>query len=93
MAFVTEYPMLSQVFLCDDNDNSYAESSSRQAMMQEGKISFRTCFGEARVPASYLVRLGEKEYQAESEPASLKAALHHWLLVECINAIGGHSMM
>jgi hypothetical protein len=61
-------------------------------MLAQGKISFRTCTYHARIPIGYLTALAKVTYSSEVEPHTLKDAIHHWLLVETLGAIGGHSM-
>ncbi|KAF8218922.1 hypothetical protein L208DRAFT_1345548, partial [Tricholoma matsutake] len=57
------------------------------------KICFRTCLKEARLPLSWLVKLAHHRYSGDVEPSSFHAAVHHWLLCKCINAIGSHSIL
>ena len=61
-------------------------------MLAQEKISFRTCTYHARIPISYLTALAKATYSSEVEPHSLQDAIHHWLLVEIIGAIGGHTV-
>ncbi|KAF8230858.1 hypothetical protein L208DRAFT_1473398, partial [Tricholoma matsutake] len=65
----------------------------RPTMLENGKICFRTCLKEARLPLSWLVKLACHRYSGDVEPSSFHAAVHHWLLCECINAIGSHSIL
>jgi hypothetical protein len=77
-----------------DDDSVYAPGRIVHApMLLEGKISFRTCFKDARVPLSWLLKLASQEYGADKEPHSLMDAVHHWLLCKCLNVIGGHSRL
>lgn len=62
-------------------------------MIANGKISYRTCFNVARLPASYIARLHQTAFSADQEPRSFERAFDHWLLVECLAAIGGLTMM
>lgn len=62
-------------------------------MLSEGKISFKTCPRQVRIPASYLARLSEVSYSTDSEPKSLEEAIDHWLLCEILNGIGQHSIL
>lgn len=62
-------------------------------MALEGKISFRTCYRQARAPASYLAKLANRRYSPNHEPHSFHDAVHHWLLCETLNAIGYHTMI
>ncbi|KAK7466145.1 hypothetical protein VKT23_004870 [Stygiomarasmius scandens] len=86
-----------QVVLVDDGDEDYMDGVStsdeharlRRAMLAEGKISFRTCAAVVRIPASYLENL-VKECKSAGVP--ILPRVYHWLLSECLNAIGKHSM-
>ena len=71
----------------------YASVGERPAMISEGKISFRTCTQEARIPTSYLIKLASREYSMSDEPGNLSQSIHHWMLTECLSAIGAHSML
>lgn len=79
--------------LVDDDDDGYADSRRRSAMIAQGKISFRTCIKDARLPASHLIRLAQVTYVPSKEPHSFMDAVNHWLLVETLTAIGSHSMV
>lgn len=77
-----------------DDDLLYcATERDRHAMLANGKICFRTCFKEARLPLSWLIRLAHFPYAEDAEPPSFLAAVEHWLLCECLNAIGSHSIL
>lgn len=62
-------------------------------MLKEGKISFKTCSRQVRIPASHFATLSLQVYDPSLEPSSLENAVHHWLLVEILNAIGNHSIL
>lgn len=64
-------------------------------MLQSGKICFRTCFRQAYIPLSYLVTLADTQYHTDSDhaPRTFQQAVDHWLLCECLSAIGGHSVL
>ncbi|KAK7463010.1 hypothetical protein VKT23_007592 [Stygiomarasmius scandens] len=87
-----------QVVLADDSDEDYMDGTStndeharlRRAMLDEGKMSFRTCAAVVRIPASYLEKLVRK---CKSEGVPILPRVHHWLLSECLNAVGKHSMV
>lgn len=61
-------------------------------MMQQGKISFRTCLRTASIPYTYLLSLATAEYPSEKGP-SFDVAFQHWFLCECLGAIGGHTFL
>ena len=80
--------------LVPDDDHLYCQAErDRPAMLASGKICFRTCLKEARLPLSWLVKLAGHQYSGDAEPSSFHAAVHHWLLCECLNAIGSHSIL
>jgi hypothetical protein len=64
----------------------------RVVMIPQGKFSFRTCFRQAFIPASYLLNLTRQSYSGDSEPKTLQDAVNHWLLIEILGAIGGHTV-
>ncbi|KAF8883865.1 hypothetical protein BD779DRAFT_1472363 [Infundibulicybe gibba] len=78
------------VAFCGDDDDRYALPATRQVMLREGKISFKTCFRQARIPLSYIVHLARVSSPAHS-PNQFRTAVDHWLLCETLNAIGSHS--
>lgn len=85
---------LEQITWVSDDSLLYlVPDDSRAAMLRSGKICFRTCFRQAYIPLSYLVTLVNTEYNAESEPQGLQEAVDHWLMCECLSAIGGHSVL
>lgn len=61
-------------------------------MAAQGKIAFQTCFRQARIPIVYLIKLAEQDYPTEMGITSFYDAVDHWLLVECLGAIGSYSM-
>jgi hypothetical protein len=82
---------LIQIDLVSDSDQAYCEDSGARALaVSAGKASIATCFQTLRLPASYLERLFEKEYDINSEPACFRDAFHHWLLCELIESIADH---
>jgi hypothetical protein len=83
-----------QVILVLDDDLLYcAVERDRRAMLANGKVCFRTCFKEARLPLSWLTKLARLPYAENTEPSSFSSAVDHWLLCECLNAIGSHSIL
>jgi hypothetical protein len=62
-------------------------------MVAEGKICFKTCYAQARIPASHLVSMAQALYSPNAGPQTLHDAIHHWLLVEILTAIGNHSIV
>lgn len=86
--------MQHQITLVPNNNPLYCSTEcDRPAMLANGKICFKTCLKEARVPLSWLVKLAGIPYSTNMEPSSFSAAVHHWLLCECLNAIGSHSIL
>ncbi|KAK7439179.1 hypothetical protein VKT23_017669 [Stygiomarasmius scandens] len=86
-----------QIYFVDDEDTNYMDShhnhpshALRCVLLDEGKISLRTCSGAVRIPATYMKKLVE-ECKTKNEPYLPR--LHHWLLCELLNRIGKHSMM
>lgn len=55
----------------------------------EGKLCFRTCAKEVRIPVPYLQKIGAAATDAES----FQKAFDHWMLLEILNGIGGHSIL
>ncbi|KAJ7825278.1 hypothetical protein B0H14DRAFT_2596655 [Mycena olivaceomarginata] len=81
------------------DDLGYDTSLAQLSYMKLGLISFRTCFRVARIPLVYLVDLCSRTYPArdhegnDTEPFTLQQAIDHWLLVEILAGIGGHSRL
>jgi len=84
---------LLQVSVVDDTTSAYAPSDRRTAMASQGKIAFRTCFFQALLPISYVEQLVEHHSRGEGGFTSLFQSFEHWFLVECLVAIGSHTMM
>ncbi|KAJ7511954.1 hypothetical protein B0H11DRAFT_2371466 [Mycena galericulata] len=81
------------VVLVDDSDILYLggrHSALLPALLASGTISFRTCFLEARIPASFLLRAAQASYTS-SEPRSRRQYIHHWLLCQSLNGIASHT--
>ena len=57
-----------------------------------GTIAFHTCFRAVRFPPTHVAQLALAHYHPGSQPASFTKALHHWLLVEILSAIGSHTI-
>ncbi|KAF8164427.1 hypothetical protein BJ912DRAFT_863835, partial [Pholiota molesta] len=81
------------ISLCGALDADYAPASQRDVMMNEGKICFKTCFSQVKVPVPYIEMLARGIYTHDIEPTSFQAAFDHWLLCEFLNAIGTHSIL
>ncbi|KAJ3503361.1 hypothetical protein NLJ89_g8472 [Agrocybe chaxingu] len=81
------------VYVSAEMDPNYAPASRRDAMMQEGKLSFKTCFKQVRFPLPYIAKLAAADYSPEVEPASFQMAFNHWVLCEVLNGIGDHTMI
>ena len=85
-----------QIIISEKNDLYYAENSNQaRIMMDQGRISFRTCSRTARLPAKYIIGLAQASFPPVpgGEPASFDDAFDHWLLCELLNAIGGHTIL
>ncbi|KII89576.1 hypothetical protein PLICRDRAFT_174434 [Plicaturopsis crispa FD-325 SS-3] len=82
------------IILVLDHDPLYATGFRDPTLMaSRGNISFKTCSHEVHIPATNLFDLAGRVYSGDEEPASLDDAINHWLLVETLNAIGGHTML
>ncbi|EPQ49961.1 hypothetical protein GLOTRDRAFT_123678 [Gloeophyllum trabeum ATCC 11539] len=81
-----------KISVVTDDDVNYAQGN-QDWMAREGKISFRTCFRQVRMPASYIIQLATAVYDGTTEPRDFMSAIEDWLLTETLNAIGGHSFM
>ncbi|KAJ6448520.1 hypothetical protein C8R45DRAFT_947901 [Mycena sanguinolenta] len=82
------------VVLVDDRDILYLggkPESLRPSLLKSGTISFRTCFLEARIPASFLLRAAQATYTSP-EPCSRRHYIHHWLLCQSLNGILQHTI-
>ena len=80
----------------EDNAPLYSSGSGIvcSILASQGKIAFRTCFQRAFLPLSYVLTLASVAYPAAGgEPKSFRDAVDHWLLIECLSAIGSHSMI
>jgi len=84
-----------QITVSRDDDPLYADARNRDVMLAEGKICFRTCLKAVRIPASYIVKLASLSYPPSSpnKPQDFITALYHWLFIETLAAIGGHSLL
>lgn len=65
---------------------------TRDVMIRQGKISFRTCFRSASIPYTFLLALASDTYPSE-RGVTFDAAFEHWFLTECLSVIGGHTML
>ena len=82
--------------LCSDEDREYAACpSERQALIKEGTICFKTCMRLAKIPISYLRSLAAATYPSSNDVELLTFyhAFDHWLLIQLLNAIGGHTII
>ncbi|KAF8222466.1 hypothetical protein L208DRAFT_1322580, partial [Tricholoma matsutake] len=91
---VNEIMNIVQVVLVDDDGLAYGlDPEVRSVMIAEGTISFKTCLREARVPISYLMRLHNLDSSPNREAHTFQEAVDHWLLCECLGAVGSHSIL
>jgi hypothetical protein len=81
-----------QVRFVADNDISYGSGQFAASMMHLGKVSFKTCYQSAHIPASYVIKLASKDYANDTMPGSFCEALDHWFLCEILSAIGNHTV-
>ncbi|KAE9389920.1 hypothetical protein BT96DRAFT_1066449 [Gymnopus androsaceus JB14] len=62
------------ILVLDDDDRAYISTRSdehrRTQFLLNGVCSYKTCFQEMRIPASYLIHLLEGIYDAKAEPKS-----------------------
>ena len=83
----------------DDDEQYYCPASARPSMIANGKILFRTCFSQIIVLRSWLEQLYQQSRELDGPTASLSASynfkkkFNHWLLFECLSAIGEHSIL
>lgn len=64
-----------------------------EAMMNQGKICFKTCLKQVRIPVPYLTVLSALHPISGSGSATFQTAFDHWFLCEVLNGIGGHSIL
>ncbi|KAF9473603.1 hypothetical protein BDN70DRAFT_816990 [Pholiota conissans] len=82
--------------LCESSDTEYAPGITqreREAMIDAGKICFKTCISQMKVPAKHIIVLARGTYTSNAEPHSFQAAFDHWLLCEILNSLGNHSIL
>ncbi|KAJ7722088.1 hypothetical protein B0H16DRAFT_1789844 [Mycena metata] len=82
-----------KIMLVDNNNTIYLGGrphSLLPSMIASGTLSFRTCFLECRIPASFLLRAAQASYTSE-EPRSRRQFIHHWLLCQSLNGIDNHT--
>ncbi|KAJ3888324.1 hypothetical protein GG344DRAFT_19325, partial [Lentinula edodes] len=86
-----------EVYLVEDDDDQYGPGEGHSASLQQyllhGTCSFRTCLREMRIPASYLIQLLKADYSPRSEPATAYQAIHNWLLLQILEAIGDYTII
>ncbi|KDQ49089.1 hypothetical protein JAAARDRAFT_143923 [Jaapia argillacea MUCL 33604] len=83
---------LITVWFVSDQDPSYAADTIRAPMIAHGKICFKTCSKQARIPATHITRLAQVQYDGSTEPKRFRDAFDHWLLTEILTAIGAYSI-
>lgn len=87
-----------QVQVCESDDPEYvplATRIARAALASEGKITFKTCAKQAKVPVAFIDKLIQQPYPTNSTPPflSFEQAFDHWLLSELISCIGAHTIL
>ncbi|KAJ7613052.1 hypothetical protein FB45DRAFT_842981 [Roridomyces roridus] len=94
-----DHKTLTVQFVGPDDTGYHPLTDVRQAGMKFGQISYRTCFRIARIPVVHLIDLCSRSYPTidadgnETEPRTLEQAIKHWLFIEILAGIGGHSMI
>ena len=97
--YVTGYyfSLCDQIAITPEDDPLYADNRNREVMLTEGRICFRTCLKSVRIPASYIIKLASTSYlpnsPASGKPQDFITAFHHWIFIETLAAIGGHSLI
>lgn len=81
------------MILSGTGDAGYASSSISEAMMGQGKICFKTCLKQVRIPVPFLVSLSASHPVCGPDAVTFQAAFDDWMLVETLNSIGGHSIL
>ncbi|KAJ3844027.1 hypothetical protein F5878DRAFT_526665, partial [Lentinula raphanica] len=85
-----------RVQLVEDDDSFYIpagmQADRRHQYISLGTCSFKTCTRSLRIPASYLIKLLHTSYDPLSELSSAKVAVHHWLLVQMLDAVESYTM-
>jgi hypothetical protein len=83
-----------QILFVNDEGLTYGlDPEVRSAMIAEGTICFKTCLREARIPISYLKCLLNLDSSPNQEAHSFQEAIDHWLLCQCLGALGSHSTL
>ncbi|KAJ3964445.1 hypothetical protein EV361DRAFT_978731, partial [Lentinula raphanica] len=85
-----------RVQLVEDDNEFYISPRTQMEQRDEyislGTCSFKTCTRSLRIPASYLIKLLHASYNPFSEYDSAKTAIHHWLLVQMLDAIESYTI-
>ncbi|KAF9064562.1 hypothetical protein BDP27DRAFT_1230246, partial [Rhodocollybia butyracea] len=87
-----------RIVLVTDEDSTYMSSSTPRARRAEylaaGICSFKTCSRSLRIPVSYLIKLLRDAYSdMDSSFPNARSAVHHWLLVQMLEAIGSYTVL
>jgi len=63
--------------------------------MDHGKLVFKTCIKQLKVPALFLYRLASESYPTVGPNPfhSLQQTFDHWFLTELLSSIGNHSIL
>ncbi|KAJ7582356.1 hypothetical protein C8J56DRAFT_1056496 [Mycena floridula] len=98
----SEPPHKISVILCLPDHSQYGDPSipfvGRVAFAQRGQLCMHTCINTVLIPAAHFSRIAQRIADAGPYPneeiraQETKKALHHWILVELLNAIGKHSI-
>ncbi|KAJ3902275.1 hypothetical protein F5879DRAFT_1044026 [Lentinula edodes] len=84
-----------KIQLVEDNDPFYLPSrigrELQDAYLSSGTCAFKTCTRSIKIPASFLIKLIRASYDPHSECKDARTAVHHWLLVEMLDAIGSYT--
>jgi len=84
----------------EDDDESYMRLSDdpvlaadRRQHILSGSCAFKTCSRSLRIPASYFISLLRATYDPSTELKDARTAVHHWLLVQILDAIGNYNTL
>ncbi|KAJ3859235.1 hypothetical protein EV359DRAFT_68337 [Lentinula novae-zelandiae] len=84
-----------KIQLVEDDDPFYLPScighKLQNAYLSLGTCAFKTCTRSIKIPASFLIKLIRASYDPHSECKDARTAVHHWLLVEMLDAVGSYT--
>ncbi|KAF9067412.1 hypothetical protein BDP27DRAFT_913301 [Rhodocollybia butyracea] len=65
----------------------------RVQYLAAGTCTFQTCSRLIRIPVSYLIKLLQDTYDADTPFRNPQMAVHHWLLIQLLNVIGSYTVI